>query len=92
MISTNLPDFQIRKATKHDCQTTLSLITELAEYEKLAHEVVATPELLEQNLFGPNHKDEVIIGEYKQQPVEFAIFFHNLSTFIGKPGIYIEDI
>ncbi|MBW2175547.1 MAG: GNAT family N-acetyltransferase [Deltaproteobacteria bacterium] len=92
MISTNIKAFTIRKAGADDAALILSFIRELAEYEKLSHEVVATEELLEETLFGERHTAEVLIGEYQGSPVAFALFFHNFSTFLGRPGIYLEDL
>jgi GNAT superfamily N-acetyltransferase len=67
------------------------LITELAEYEKLTHEMKVNEAILKDSLF--NRKAaEVLIGEYNSAAVSYAIFFHNFSTFVGKPGIYLEDI
>lgn len=83
---------QIRKAEPTDCNLILDFIHGLADYEKLSHEVVATAELLRENLFGPQPKAEVLIAEWNKQPAGFALFFHNFSTFLGKPGIYLEDL
>lgn len=91
-IATALPDFLLRKARADDCGLILSLIRELAEYEKLAHEVVATEEVLRETLFGEHPAAEVIFGEHRGQIVSYALFFHNFSTFTGRPGIYLEDI
>ncbi|MEQ8313626.1 MAG: GNAT family N-acetyltransferase [Gammaproteobacteria bacterium] len=92
IIETSLPDFQLRQATIDDCALILGFIQELAEYEKLAHEVVATVETLEETLFGPRAYAEVFIGEYQGKAVGYALFFHNFSTFTGRPGIYLEDL
>lgn len=70
----------------------LSFIKKLAEYEKLAHLVVTTEEILRETLFGARPYAEVVIGYYKTEPVGFALFFHNFSTFLGQPGIYLEDL
>jgi len=86
-----IPDFTIRYAEAQDASLVLQFIRELAEYEHLAHEVVATEELLVEYVF-QQKKAEVIIGEYQQTPVCFALFFHNFSTFLGRPGIYLEDL
>lgn len=91
-ISTSLPDFVIRSSGIDDCELILSFIKELADYEKLSHEVVATVETLEETLFGEQSYAEVLIGEYQDTPVGYALFFHNFSTFTGRPGIYLEDI
>ena len=69
-----------------------SFIKELAKYEKLSHEVVATEALLEETLFGEQAHAEVILGYLNDVPVAFALFFHNYSTFLARPGIYLEDL
>lgn len=84
--------FDIKPATKEDVPLILSFIKELAEYEKLSHEVVATEAILEETLFGENAHAEVIIATLNETPVAFALFFHNFSTFLGRPGIYLEDL
>jgi len=89
---TNSVDFIIRPATREDCATILTFIKQLAEYEKLAHEVVATEEKLQATLFGEHPSAEVIIAEYQNIAVGFALFFTNYSTFLAKPGIYLEDL
>ena len=91
IIDTKVSDFKIRFAEEKDTKLILDFIKELADYEKLLHEVVATEEVLYDSLF-VQKKAEVIIGEYEGKPVGFALFFHNFSTFIGKPGIYLEDL
>lgn len=85
-------NFEIKFATHKDIPLILSFIKELAEYEKLSHEVVATEEILSETLFGEKNHAEVIIGYLDNQPVSFALFFHNFSTFLGRPGIYLEDL
>lgn len=85
-------DINIRLATPQDVPTILKFIQGLAEYEKLADQVVATEEKLEQTLFGDKRYAEVVIAEYNQQAAGFALFFHNYSTFLAKPGIYLEDL
>lgn len=82
----------IRKAKKEDIKQIFSLIKELAKYEKLAKDVVATEKLLKDNLFGKRKFAEVLIAEFNEKVAGFALFFHNFSTFVGKPGIYLEDI
>ncbi len=91
-ISTSLKEFMIRDTTVDDCDLILNFIKELAEYERLSHEVTATREILQETLFGENPHAEVLIGEFKRDPVAYALFFHNFSTFTGRPGIYLEDI
>ena len=85
-------EFSIRPAEEKDVPLILQFIKELAEYERLGGEVVATEDILRRNLFGERRVAEVILGYYQEQPVSFALFFHNFSTFLGKPGIYIEDL
>ena len=87
-----MPELEIRAATEEDVPLILSLIKELAEYERLSHEVVATEEVLRDSLFGERPVAEVLIGHLGDEPVGFALFFHNFSTFLGKPGIYLEDL
>ena len=89
---TNSVDFFIRPATREDIATILTFIKQLAEYEKLAHEVVATEEQLQATLLGEHPSAEVIIAEYQNIAVGFALFFTNYSTFLAKPGIYLEDL
>ncbi|CAO3627978.1 unnamed protein product [Mucor fragilis] len=88
----------IRPATPNDVPTILGFIKKLAEYEKLLHEVVATEEILAENLFGERRYAEVIIAygkktpESEEEPAGMALFFHNFSTFLGRPGLYLEDL
>ena len=83
---------KIRKAQKSDVPLILHFIKELAEYERLLHEVTATVELLEANLFGEKSFAEVVIASFEGKDVGFALYFHNFSTFVGKSGIYLEDL
>lgn len=91
LISTKVKDFNLRFAEEKDVPLILDFIKELADYEKLLHEVVATEEILKESLF-ERKVAEVVIGEYEGKPVGFALFFHNFSTFLGRPGIYLEDL
>lgn len=91
LINTKIENFKIRFAEEKDTKIILDFIKELADYEKLLNEVVATEEILYDSLF-VRKKAEVVIGEYDGNPVGFALFFHNFSTFLGKPGIYLEDL
>lgn len=91
MIDTKLDDFKLRFAEISDVALILEFIKELADYEQMLHEVVATEEVLVESLF-ERKMAEVIIGEYKNKPVAFALFFYNFSTFLGRPGIYLEDL
>ena len=84
--------FTIRPAHRDDCALILSFIEGLAEYEKLSHEVVATPEALERTLFQDPSYAEVILGFEDKNPVGFALYFHNYSTFLARPGLYLEDL
>ncbi|KPK83395.1 MAG: GNAT family acetyltransferase [Bacteroides sp. SM23_62_1] len=92
IIQTRIEGFEIRHAIEEDVQIILGLIKELAVYEKLLHEVVTTEEDLKKNLFGKKRYAETILGYYLDEPVSFALFFHNFSTFVGKPGLYLEDL
>ncbi len=87
-----MPGIEIKNAQPQEIPLILSFIRELAEYERLAHAVVATEELLHEHLFGPQPKAEVVIAHYEGEPVGFALFFHNFSTFVGRPGLYLEDL
>lgn len=89
--STETPAFNIRLSKESDVKLILQFIKGLGEYEKLSHEVVATEEKLRNTLF-MQKMAEVIIGEYGSEPVGFALFFHNYSTFLGQAGIYLEDL
>lgn len=91
LIDTKMKDFKLRVADLKDVPLILEFIKELAEYEKMSQDVVATEEALRESLF-ERKMAEVIIGEYKDKPVSFALFFHNYSTFLGRPGLYLEDL
>jgi GNAT superfamily N-acetyltransferase len=82
----------IRPARAADVSLILALIRELAVYEKLAHEVVATEEQLRENLFGSRPQAEVLLAEWNGESAGFALFFHNFSTFLGRHGLYLEDL
>jgi GNAT superfamily N-acetyltransferase len=85
-------DIDIRSATEADVPLLLTLIKDLAEYEKLLDQVVATDVILQESLFGPSPRAEVIIGSVQGISVGYALFFHSFSTFLGKSGMYIEDL
>jgi len=87
-----VPGFEIRPASEADLPVIYSFIKKLAAYEKLTHEVVATEMLLRETLFGSLRTAEVAIGYCEEEPVGFVLFFHNYSTFLGRPGLYIEDL
>jgi GNAT superfamily N-acetyltransferase len=82
----------IRPATRADVPLVRELIEGLAEYERLRHECRATDELLDEALFGARAYAEVVIAESDGVPAGFALFFHNFSTFLARPGIYLEDL
>ncbi len=82
----------IRPAREDEVPLVLQFVRELAEYEHLLHEAVATEERLRHDLFGPRPYAEVVFACLEAEPVGFALFFHNYSTFVGKPGIYLEDL
>ena len=85
-------EFRIEPATERDVPLILRLIKELAEYERMSNDVVATEDGLRATLFGPNPSAEVLVAYAAGEPAGFALFFHNYSTFLGKPGLYLEDL
>ena len=85
-------DLEIRFATGEDTATILGFIRDLAEYEKLSHEVVADDAQLRATLFGVRPAAEVLIAEVGSTPVGFALFFQSYSTFLARPGLYLEDL
>jgi GNAT superfamily N-acetyltransferase len=82
----------IRPATRADAATIAALVRELADYEKLLHEAKATPEDFLRELDSPNPVIHVLIAEWNGEPAGFALYFYNFSTFVGRPGIYLEDL
>ena len=82
----------IRPVTEADVPVLLAFIRELAEYEKLAHEVSANEEQLRATLFGPRPFAEALLTYVDDDPAGFALFFHNYSTFLARPGLYLEDL
>ena len=82
----------IRRATREDAPLVLSFVKELAEYEKLSHVVAATQEVIAEELFGPKSAAEALLGFSGSEPVAFAVYFHNFSTFLGRKGLYLEDL
>ena len=87
-----MSDLQIRFAQPEDAETVHRLIVGLAIYENLSHEVVSTPEDLRRALLGPKPMVEVFLAELSGKAVGFALFFQTYSTFVGRPGIYLEDL
>ena len=86
------PAIRIERATERDVPLIFRLIQGLADYEKLAHEVTATEAGLHETLFGARPAADVIIAYAGETPAGFALFFPNYSTFLGKPGLYLEDL
>lgn len=82
----------IRFANENDTELILNFIKSLAKFEKLEDKVTATFDLIHESIFGKNKYCEVIIAEYNSIPAGFALFFHNFSTFLAKPGLYLEDL
>ena len=82
----------IRPATQADAATIASLVRELADYEKLLDEAKATPADFQRELESPNPVIQVLIAEWDGQPAGFALYFFNFSTFVGRPGLYLEDL
>jgi GNAT superfamily N-acetyltransferase len=91
-----MTDVAIRRARVDDCATILAFVRELAEYERLTHEVVATASQLEATLFGARPAAEVLLASHAAldggAPVGFALFFTSYSTFLARPGLYLEDL
>ena len=90
--ATEAARFALRPATPADVPVILECIRALAEYERLAHECIATEELLRQTLFGARPSAEVVLAFADEQPAGFALWFESYSTFLAKPGIYLEDL
>lgn len=86
------PAISLRPAQREDTAQILAFVRELAEYEKLAHEAVATEAGMTEQLFGERPAAEVVIAEVDGHPAGFALFFHNFSTFLGQRGLYLEDL
>jgi GNAT superfamily N-acetyltransferase len=82
----------ITAASRADVPLILSLVGELADYEKLSHEAVATHESVAEALFGATPRAEAVIARWDGEPAGFALYFHNFSTFLGRPGLYLEDL
>ena len=86
------PTFRLEAATEHDIGLILRFIRELGAYEELAHEVTATEEELRETLFGLQPAAEVMIAYAGEEPAGFAVYFHTFSTFLGRRGLYLEDL
>lgn len=85
-------NLNIRKASCEDVPLILKFIKELAKFEKMAKDVVATEDILRETLFGDKSYAQVLIAEIEGKPVGYALYFYNYSTFLGRPGLYIEDV
>ena len=83
---------RIERATERDLPVILQMIRELAEYERMASDVVATEDGLREALFGPRRYAEVLLASRDEEIAGFALFFHNFSTFLGRPGLWLEDL
>lgn len=88
---TGIDNLKIRETNEKDCELILSLIKEIAEYEKMSNQVIATEETLLEYIF-KNNRAEVVILELDKNPIGYALFFYNFSTFVGRSGLYLEDI
>ena len=91
-MDTVIENYKIRSAELDDVPEIFVLIKELADYERLLDEVVVTEELLEETLFGENSNVKVLLAYKENQVLGFALYFHTYSTFLGRPGIYLEDL
>jgi len=87
-----MPSIRIRVGTEQDVAVILQMIRGLAEYERLTHLVTATEEKLRETLFGVKPAAEVMLADYDTECAGFALYFHNYSTFLAQPGIYLEDL
>lgn len=85
-------ELKIVKAAEKDIPVILDFIKKIAEYEKLSDEVSASEELLKKNLFGEQKTAEVLLAYHESDPVGYAVYFYNFSTFLGKRGLYLEDL
>ena len=92
IITTSDPKTVLRFATADDVGLIFDFIRQLADHENIGNEVVTDEHQLRQSLFGDRRVAEVVIASYEGEPAGFALFFHNFSTFLGRPGIYLEDL
>ncbi|MGF1537762.1 MAG: GNAT family N-acetyltransferase [Elainellaceae cyanobacterium] len=92
MAHSDLSELTLRPAQPQDVSLILQFIRELADYEKLRHEAIATEVLLHRHLFSATPSADVVIAEWAQWPAGFALYFRTFSTFLGKPGLYLEDL
>lgn len=89
---TQIDGFEIRAAAVDDLPLILRFIKDLAEYERMSDEVVATEEVLKESIFGEGSNTAALLAFYNDEPVGFAVYFYNFSSFIGNKGIYLEDL
>ena len=87
-----MSELSLRFATPDDASGIFRLVSELAKYENLEHEVISGPDDFQRTLEDPKSKIEVLLGFWSGEMVAFALFFENFSTFLGKPGLYLEDL
>lgn len=91
-LPTRIPGLVLRPAVAADAELVLAFVRELAEYERLSHAVTADAAALRETLFGARPAAEVVIAEFEGAPAGFALFFTSYSTFLARPGIYLEDL
>jgi GNAT superfamily N-acetyltransferase len=91
-VVTPTPEIRLQPATERDVPLILELIKRLAEYERLAEHVTATQDKLRKSLFGPDRAAEVVIAYAGDEAAGYALWFYNYSTFLGEPGLYLEDL
>ncbi|MCH8928235.1 MAG: GNAT family N-acetyltransferase [Candidatus Marinimicrobia bacterium] len=89
---TQIDGFEIREAVVDDLPLILRFIKDLAEYERMKDDVITTEEILKHSIFGEGSNTSVLLAFYNDEPVGFAIYFYNFSSFLGKKGIYLEDL
>ena len=89
---TQIDGFEIREAVVDDLPLILRFIKDLAEYERMRDDVITTEEILKHSIFGEGSNTSVLLAFYNDEPVGFAIYFYNFSSFLGKKGIYLEDL
>jgi GNAT superfamily N-acetyltransferase len=87
-----MPELLLRFATPDDASEIFRLVSELANYEKLEHEVISSADDFRRVLEDPKSKVEILLAFWSGEMVAFALFFENFSTFLGKPGLYLEDL
>ena len=91
-IDTKVSGLRLREATIDDVELILDFIKDLAAFEKMSGQVVATPQILRETLFGSSSHAYVVLAYLNEKPIAFALYFFNFSTFTGRPGLYLEDL